>query len=697
MSKPRTLLTLAAVLVAAVPAIAAGPTDGAGAKGAAPGAIVAPSTPSIAADVLSSMDRKADPCADFYRYACGGWIDTTKLPADQNRWARSFSVIHEHNRELVREVLEKAAADPGQPTTERGKIGRFYAACMDEAAIEKAGAEPLKPILAKVAAVNGPAAILALTGELHRDNVDAFFGTGVLPDFKNPGVDIAFLAQGGLGLPDRDYYLSDDPKQKEILGAYEQHVGRMLALLGASAEDAAADARRVVAFETELAKASRTRTEMRDLEHLYHKIDRAGLQKLTPELPWQRYFDGLGGPAIVDINVATPEFFEALAKQIPAADAATLRAYLTWQVVNAAAERLSRPFVDENFAFYGATLAGQQEIEPRWKRCVDATQGALGQAVGKVYVEDNFPGTSKQVALEMIGDIESAFESNLPKLAWMDDATRARAREKKAAIQNKIGYPDEWRDYSKLAIGGDGYFADEVAATAFETDRQLAKVGKPVDRGEWRMTPQTVNASYNPLLNDISFPAGILQPPFFNKDFPAAMNYGGIGAVVGHELTHGFDDQGRKFDPSGSMHEWWAPEVSAKFEARAKCVSDAYSAFEVEPGLHVNGELTLGENIADLGGVKEAYQAYKGWEARHGTPEPAVPGLTNDQLFFVAFGQVWCSLTTPEAARMRIKVDPHSPPQFRAVGPLINNPAFAAAFQCAPGTPMNPAERCEVW
>ena len=506
MRNHRTLLSLAAVLVVAGAALAGAP----GAADEPKSAAATTAAPSFAADVSSAMDRKADPCVDFYRYACGGWLDTTRLPADQNRWARSFSVIRERNRALVREVLEKAAADPGSADSERGKIGCFYAACMDEAAIEKAGAEPLKSILAKVAAVDGPAALLALTGELHRDNVDVFFGTGVFPDFKNPGVNIALVAQGGIGLPDRDYYLSDDPKQQEILAAYEQHVARMLALLGEGAEDAAADARRVVAFETELARASRTRTEMRDLQRLYNKIDRAGLQKLTPELPWDRYFDGLGGPAVVDINVATPEFFSALARQIPAAAAAALRAYLTWQVVTAAADRLSSPFVDENFAFYGATLSGQQEIEPRWKRCVDATEGALGEAVGKVYVEDNFPGASKQVALEMIGDIEAAFESNLPKLAWMDDATRARAVEKKSAIQNKIGYPDQWRDYSRLAIGPrDGYYANSVAATAFETDRQLAKVGKPVDRGEWGFPPQTVNASYNPLLNDISFFAGI--------------------------------------------------------------------------------------------------------------------------------------------------------------------------------------------
>jgi putative endopeptidase len=656
-----------------------------------------PAQPAYATDVLSAMDRSADPCTDFYRYACGGWLDATKLPADQSRWARSFSVIHERNRELVRDILEKAAADAPAGDSERTKIGRYYGACMDEAAIEKAGAEPLKPLLAKAAAADGPAAALALAGELQRDDVNAFFRLNVYPDFKHPGTDILLVAQGGLGLPDRDYYTSDDPKQKAIRAAYETHVGRMLELLGESAEAASADAARVVAFETKLAEASRTRTEMRDVEKLYHKIDRAGLQELTPDLPWERFFTAVGHPAIVDVNVATPEFFTALNAQMKSADPATLHAYLTWHVVHAAADRLSKAFVDEDFAFYGKTLSGQQQLEPRWKRCVDATENALGEAVGKVYVEDNFPGTSKQVAQEMIRDIEASFEANLPKIDWMDDTTRARARDKEHAIRNKIGFPDEWRDYSKMTVGRDSYNANALAAAAFETDRQLVKVGGPVDKGEWRMLPQTVNASYNPLFNEISFPAGILQPPFFNKDFPAAMNYGGIGAVVGHELTHGFDDQGRKFDPTGEMREWWEPEVSAKFQTRAQCVSDAYSAFEVEPGLHVNGDLTLGENIADLGGVKESFAAYKAWEQRHGVPPAAVPGLTDDQLFFVAFGQVWCAVTAPEAARVRVKVDPHSPPQFRAVGPLANNPDFATAFHCAAGTPMNPAQRCEVW
>lgn len=513
---------LAAVAAAAVPAVAGDPPAAPATEAAAPA-----SMPAYAADVLSSMDRTADPCTNFYRYACGGWLDTTQLPPDQNRWARSFSTVRERNRDIVREVLETAAADKAAPAgSERGKIGAFYVACMDEAAIEQAGAKPLAPVLAKIAAVTGPPSILELTGQLHRDNVGVFFEAGVLPDFKDPGTDIGLVVQGGLGLPDRDYYTSDDPKQKEILAGYEKHVAAMLALLGASEEEAAADARRVVAFESGLAGASRTRTQMRDYENLYHKIDRQGLQKLTPELPWDRYFVGLGHTGIVDLNVATPEYFEALGKQIAGADAATLHAYLRWHAVHAAVERLPKAFVDESFAFYGATLSGQKEIEPRWKRCVDATQDALGEAVGKVYVEAHFPGTSKQVALEMIRGIEAAMESNLPKLAWMDDATRARAKEKADAISNKIGYPDQWRDYSKLAVGRDRYYANAVAATAFETDRQLAKVGKPVDRNEWRMTPQTVNASYNPLFNEMSFPAGILQPPFFSKDFPAAMNYG---------------------------------------------------------------------------------------------------------------------------------------------------------------------------
>lgn len=650
-----------------------------------------------AADLLAAMDTTADPCVDFYRYACGGWLDSTELPSDQTRWAKSFSVIREENRVELRDILEQAAADPGADP-DRRRIGLYYASCSDQAAIEKAGLEPLAPILAEIAAVEDAAGAMKVAGELQRANAGPLFGLGVVPDFKDPGTNIAFMIQGGLGMPDRDYYVSDDPDKKRLLAAYRDHLERMFGLLGDDAETAAGNAGRVLEFETALARASRPRQDLRLPEKLYNKLDRKGLEELTPKLPWTAFFGGLGHPGIAQINVATPEFFSALEERLTASAPADLRAYLRWHAVHGLAPALPERIVTAEFDFYGKTLAGQQEIEPRWKRCVEATETALGEAVGKLYVERRFAGDSKAKALEMIGDIEQSFETNLPELEWMDPATRTRALEKLEAIGDKIGYPDLWRDYSKMEVAAGDYFANHLAATAFESDRQLAKIGKPVDRSEWGFPPQTVNAYYNPLLNEIAFPAGILQPPMFHRDIPAAMNYGAIGAVVGHEVTHGFDDQGRKFDPKGELREWWEPAVAEKFETRAQCVDDFYSGFAVAPGVNVNGTLTLGENIADIGGVKQSYQAYRRWQERHGDPAaPAVPGLTDEQLFFVAYGQVWCALSTPEEDRLRITTDPHSPPRFRVRGTLAQVPAFARAFACAEGTPMNPKERCEVW
>ncbi|MGD8377286.1 MAG: M13 family metallopeptidase [Acidobacteriota bacterium] len=650
----------------------------------------------IASKVATDMDMSADPCQDFYQYACGGWLETTELPADQRRWTRSFSVIREENREAIREMIEEAAADPGD-SADAKRIGDYYSSCMDEEAVNAAGATPLDPLFAAIDGVKDAASLLAVDADLQRKGGSALFGLGVLPDFKDPDLNVAFFVQGGLGMPDRDYYVSDDEKKKELLAAYRDHVERMFTLLGDPEDVASKKADDVLAVETELAKASRDRVAMRQVEKLYNKLDISGLQKLTPSLPWNTFLAETGYPDVVDINVATPEFFESLEALVKNTDPAVLQNYLDWNTLNTFANRLSQEFVDANFDFYGKKLGGQEEIEPRWKRCVDSTQNAMGEAVGRVYVERKFAGNSKQVALTMIDDLFTAFENGLPGLSWMDDTTRQRAVEKEEAIGNKIGYPDKWRDYSSMTITPDSYFDNSVAAIEFEFDRQAKKIGNPVDPDEWGMTPQQVNAYYNPLLNEIVFPAGILQPPFFHKDFPAAMNYGGIGGVIGHELTHGFDDQGRKFAPDGQLREWWEPEVAEKFQEQAQCVSDLYSGFEVEPGVNVNGDLTLGENIADIGGLKEAYAAYKLWEARNGNPEPFVEGLTNEQLFFVAWSQVWCTVGSDEYFRLQVTTDPHSPGQFRAVGPVTQHPAFAEAFACEPDTPMNPAEKCQVW
>jgi putative endopeptidase len=650
----------------------------------------------IAAKVLADMDQTADPCQDFYQYACGGWLETTELPSDQRRWTRSFSVIQEENREAIREIIEDATANPAG-NADAQRIGDFYASCMDEATVDAAGATPLEPLFAAIDEVSDAASLLQTAAVLQRKNIDALFGLGVIPDFEDPDLNVAFFVQGGMGMPDRDYYVSDDPKKMELLAQYEEHVARMFGLLGDDAETAARKAGEVLAFETELAKVARERVAMRQMEKLYNKLDISGLQELTPSLPWGSFLAGTGYPDVVDINVATPEFFERLESLVAETSPEVLQTYLDWHVVDGYADQMANDFVTANFEFYGQKLGGQAEIEPRWKRCVDATTGAMGEALGRLYVDRKFAGNSKQVALAMIGDLFTAFENGLPGIAWMDDTTRARAVEKKEAIGNKIGYPDEWRDYSSMTITKGDYFNNSVAANEFEFDRNAVKIGEAVDPKEWGMTPQQVNAYYHPLLNEIVFPAGILQPPFFHKDFPAAMNYGGIGGVIGHELTHGFDDQGRKFAPDGQLREWWEPEAVEQFKEQAECVSDLYSGFEVEPGLNVNGGLTLGENIADVGGLKESYAAYKLWLERNGEQEPFVEGLTDEQLFFVGWGQVWCTVASDEYVRLQVTTDPHSPGEFRAAGPVTQHPAFAGAFSCEPGTPMNPVDKCEVW
>jgi endothelin-converting enzyme/putative endopeptidase len=650
----------------------------------------------IERSVAGGLDREADPCVDFYRYACGGWLDATELPSDQPIWVRSFSLIHEANRELLRGLIEKSAETPGDDP-DRRRVGTFYAACMDEKAVEKAGLEPLAPWLAEIDAAKDAAALFVLAGKLQRIDAAPFFDIDIDGDFKQPTTVVAHFSQGGLGMPERDYYLSDDESKAELRAAYEQHVAKILELAGTPAERAAAEAKAILAFETALARASRPAEQMRIYDQLHHRLDAAGLAEKAPALPWKAYFAALGRPDLDAINVMTPEFFEALSKEVPAADVATLRAYLRYQLVTGTATLLPDAVYQQHFDFYARKLSGQQEPQPRWKRCVGATEQAVGQAVGKLYVAERFSGDSKQVADEMIGGLVDAFEASLPELAWMDDATRKAAREKAGTLVFRIGYPDKWRDYSKLELERGDYFANTLAARELESARQLAKVGGPIDRDDWDWNPQVVNAGYHPLRNDHTYPAGILQPPFFHKDFPAAMNYGAIGYVIGHELTHGFDDQGRKFDAQGRLSDWWTPEAVTAFEQRAACVRDQYSGYEIQPGVAINGELTLGENIGDNGGLKQAWEAFQARKAEH--PEEAKPmaGLSADQLFFVAAGQVWCNESSPELERLLVQTDPHSPGKYRVNGSLANHPAFAEAFACAPGTPMNPARKCEVW
>ncbi|TVQ92685.1 MAG: M13 family peptidase [Deltaproteobacteria bacterium] len=645
--------------------------------------------------VAEAMNPEADACEDFYEYACGGWLANTELPSDKTRMSRSFTTIQDQNRAMLREILEQAADDPGDDPDLK-KVGAFYGACMDIDAITQAGLSPVQPSLDAIAQAKDFKALWALVAAMHLDGSDPLFSMGVEPDYKDPTFNLLNIWQGGLGLPDRSFYLNQD--SAEVKQAYQAHLAAMLEASGVAPELAGAQAERVVAFETGLAEVSWPRAELRDAEKTYNPTSVAELDKLTPALSWSVFLKELGYPEIENTNVNTPSFFEGLSPLLQETDLDTLKAYLQLRVLNSAAPYLSPELDSLHFSFYGTVLSGQQEQEDRWKRCVGRTESAMGEVLGKVYVERAFPGDSKAIALDMIRRVEGAFESGMAELDWMDDATRAVAIEKSQAITNKIGYPDKWRDYSPLVVEPGAHFRNVEAAKRFEARFWLDQAGKDVDRDLWYMSPQMVNAYYNPLANEIAFPAGILQPPFFSREFPQAMNYGAMGMVMGHEVSHGFDDSGRKFSPTGALTEWWPPEVAERFEERASCVEEQYNAYEVQPGLFVDGKLTLGENIADLGGMKQSFRAYRTWVEEHGA-EPEIAGLTPEQLFFVAYAQSWCSIYTPEAEKVQVRSDPHSPSRFRVNGPLRNLPYFGEAFGCERGAPLFPEadEICVIW
>jgi endothelin-converting enzyme/putative endopeptidase len=653
-------------------------------------------TDPIAADVLANMDPAADPCQDFFAYACGGWVASNAIPADQARWGR-FYELRERNLEKVRALLE---AEPGAAAGEDVAIAQartMYRACMDEPTIEAQGVQALQPRLDAIAGVKDAVSLARVVGLFHRDGVGVLFRTSAGPDDKNPNRNILSVRQGGLGLPDRDYYLKDDADSVALRAAYLTHVERVLTLLGEAPEAARAQAQLVVEFETSLAKVQMPRAELRDPDKRYNKLDRAGLRKLAPQVRWADYFAQAGGPDIVDINVTPPAYFEALGKALPKTPLPTLRAYLKWHLGRDASPHLGAAFVAADFEFFGKTLNGQAELAPRWKRCARATDAALPEIVGRAFVDVHFAGANRQVAETMIVAIERAFEAGLANLSWMDDKTRGRAVEKSRKVANKIGSPTTWRDYSGLDVQPADHLGNMRRAAAFDFDRALREVGQPTDRSRWYMSAPTVNAYYNASWNEMVFPAGILQPPFFSADAPMAVNFGGIGMVMGHELSHGFDDQGRKYDGDGMLQPWWDAEVAGRFEARAACVDATYSSYEVQPGLTINGKLTLGENIADLGGLKQAHRAYEAWAQAHPDEVRSVPGLTDEQLLFVSFAQIWCAKSTPEAERVQVATDSHSHPRFRVNGPAASTPAFAEAFACAEGTPMHPKDACEVW
>lgn len=644
----------------------------------------------IGKEVLATMDTGADPCQDFYRYACGGWLDRTELPSDKPRYGRGFGVVRDRNTAALRGILEASIKEKG----ERAKIGRFYAACMDESAVDSQGIQGLMGPLAEIDKLKRPKDIMTFLGKhLGRSIPSALFDISVSNDFKDPDLYILSAGQDGLGLGERGYYLEE--RHKPVLDAYREHVRRMLEKLKLSPEQATQGAQKVIAFEQALAKISKARDQLRDPQKLYHPMSAKAFEALAPKLYLKDFLRAAGYNKINSVNVYVPDYFKALPDLLAKSDIEAIKTYLKFQLISGNAALLSKDIIDTNFIFT-SKLTGTKALLPRWERCVGATTATFPDLVAQAYVEARFPGESKAIALTMIKDVERAFESKLVDLKWMDPATRTGAVAKMKAIGNKVGYPDKWRKYDGLDAKK-GYFDNAMAARNFEYKRQQKKLGQRVDEAEWFIPASMVNAFYSPLQNEIVFPAGILQPPYFSRDFPRAMNYGAMGMVMGHELSHGFDDSGRKFDGKGIMQEWWDPSAAQRFERQAQCIEKAFSEIEIQPGVNINGKLTLGENIADFGGIKYAYYGYKEWTKSHGEEAPIIKGLSNEQLLFVAFAQGWCSKSSPEYDRRAIMMDPHSPPKERVNLPLAHFPEFAQAFSCGEGTPMRPKQLCEVW
>jgi len=646
---------------------------------------------------VKNIDKSVDPCTDFYQYACGNWLKATEIPADQPRWG-AFSELRERNMAVMRDILEKASAnDPGRSPIGQ-KIGDYYGACMDEKAVDAKGLEPLKPELDRIAAAHDKAALIDAIARVHLIGPNPLFNFYSSPDLHNADEVVANIDQGGLTLPDRDFYLKDDPKNADLRKQLVAYATEVFTLTGQSAQQAAESAQTVLRIETALAKASLDRTARRDPKNRDHKMTREAAAALAPNFYLDRYFTDMGAPAFSELNVANPEFFQQVNGVVESESLESLKTYVSWHLLDGAAPWLSQPFVDANFKMRKA-LTGQQEIQARWKRCVNSTDNALGEALGQRYVEITFGAEGKQRMLKMVDALEKSLGEDIKDLSWMTPETKRQAALKLAAIRNKIGYPDTWRDYSTLTIVRGDLVGNFLRANQFESKRDMAKINKPLDRKEWGMTPPTVNAYYSGSFNDINFPAGILQPPFFDKAMDDGVNFGGIGVVIGHELTHGFDDQGRKFDPQGNLRDWWTDEDGKEFEKRVSCVADEYSGFVAVDDLKLNGRLTLGENTADNGGARIALMALEQMIAddKTGKEGQKIDGYTPEQRFFLGFGRVWCEKQRPEFARMRVTTDPHSPGKYRINGVVQNMPEFQKAWGCKAGQPMVSANACHVW
>jgi len=643
---------------------------------------------------LGNVDKACKPCDDFYEFAMGGWMKANPIPAEYSTWG-TFSQLRDNNLTAMRTVLEAAAKSNAPAGSNEQKIGDLYTSCMDTAAIEAAGMKPIAGELAAIGAINDRNSLDPAIVKLQQEGVGVLFRFGSGQDIKDSSRVIAQASQGGLGMPDRDYYFRDDEKSKQLRADYEQHVTRMFELAGDAPDSAAVEARTVMSIETSLAKVSRTRVELRDPEKNYHLMPLSEMKTLTPDWSWENYLRAVGAPSVDQINLRQPEFFKEMNQALSSLLLPDWRIYLRWHLIHASAPRLPERFVQENFDFYERKLSGTKEILPRWKRCVQFTDRNLGEALGQAYVEKYFPPAAKARAKEMVNNLIAALRDDIPTLSWMGPETKKEALAKLEAFNVKIGYTDKWRDYSKLVIDRSSFAANVRRGTEFEFARQLAKIGQPVDRTEWGMTPPTVNAYYNASMNEIVFPAGILQPPFYNPNADDAVNYGGIGAVIGHEISHGFDDQGSKFDGKGDLHEWWTPEDRKNFTARGDCVVRQFDGYEAEPGLHQNGKLVLGESIGDLGGLAIAYAAYE--KSIEGKRPKDIDGFTTEQRFFLGWAQVWGTNQRAEAARLQTNTDPHPLARFRGNGPLSNMEAFARAFGCKKGDPMVREQACKIW
>jgi len=656
------------------------------------------------------VDRSVDPCVDFYQYSCKTWMANNPIPGDQSRWSHGSKLVL-WNQTVLREVLETASADrlkrPRTPYEQ--KIGDYYGSCMDESAINAKGMAAIKPELDRIAALTGKSQIAGELAHLHAITFTlapsgnsgagtAIFGFGGSQDLDDATLVVAQVDQGGLGLPDRDYYLKDDAKSVETRQQYVAHLEKTFALLGENPAQASAHAKVVMEMETALAKAAMDIVLRRDPVNINHKLSLQELQALTPAFSWNDYLKGVGGaPHTAHYLVLSPDFFKGVNGLLSSASLEDWKAYLRWQLVNASVGLLPTSFNEEAFDFYGRKLTGQQEQLPRWRRCTTAVDRDLGEALGQAYVERTFGAEGKARMLKLVQALEESLGQDIEQLDWMSPATKKEALVKLHKIEDKIGYPNHWRDYSSLKVVRGDALGNAYRSGEFELHRQMAKIGQPVDRGEWDLTPPTVDAEYNPQLNTINFPAGILQPPLFDKQASDAANFGAIGAVIGHELTHGFDDEGRQFDAAGNLRDWWTEQDGKEFDRRAACIADEYSGFEAVPGVKVNGKLTLGENTADNGGVRIALRALQNALAAEGKSGPSADGLTPEQEFFTAYGQVWCSNWTPQALTLLAKSNPHSPPRYRVNGVVSNMPEFQKAFGCKAGQPMVRENACHVW